>query len=77
MSSTALFDPCIPELVKLRGCNPVVTFRTRFFQVGSARYEIVGTESFETDCQHTVKNIDTGEWRRVSGKRILEWFTNK
>ena len=53
-----------------------VSFETRFFRIGTKRYEILCTSVQGDDSLHTIRNVETNDTRDVLGSAIRKWLDN-
>lgn len=53
-----------------------VYFDSRYFKIGTKRYEILCTSVQGDDSLHTIRNVETNETRDVLGSVIRKWLDN-
>lgn len=53
-----------------------VYFDSRYFKIGTKRYEILCTSVQGDDCLHMIRNVDTKDVREVIGASIRKWLDN-
>lgn len=59
------------------GTIKTVRFNSYLVLINGKRYKICGTRNYYEDCVHILENVDTKEWKEVTGVTIRSWIGEK